>query len=192
MSAGERVLDRVVLVKAGAPRCPFCDEPGPAAGTLPPRCPFQGEVGCPLAEDPMELSADPLGETIAYHGDLSAPEPDGFPEVDDLVSGFLGQYRIGEVIGRGSMGRVYRGEHQGLGRTCAIKVMNPGLVTRQPQIVERFRAEARAVAGLVHPHVVTVHNLGSDRGYHYLEMEYVPGGVSLRETLIREGALEPL
>ena len=44
----------------------------------------------------------------------------------------------------------------------------------------------------MHPHVVTVHNLGSDRGYHYIEMEYVPGGVSLKETLVREGPFEPI
>ncbi len=90
------------------------------------------------------------------------------------------------------MGRVYRGEHVGLGRTSAVKVLSPGLVARQPLTVERFWAEARAVAGLVHPHVVTVHNLGSDRGYHYIEMEYVPGGVSLKETLVHEGAFEAL
>lgn len=90
------------------------------------------------------------------------------------------------------MGRVYRAEHAGLGRPCAVKVLSPGLVARQPRTVERFWAEARAVAGLVHPHVVTVHNLGSDRGYHYIEMEHVAGGVSLRETLIRNGPLEPL
>ena len=90
------------------------------------------------------------------------------------------------------MGRVYEAEHLTLARPCAIKVMNPGLVARQPQIRERFWAEARVVANLVHPHVVTVHNLGSDRGYHYIEMEYVPGGVSLRETLVREGPFEPM
>jgi serine/threonine-protein kinase len=146
-----------------------------------------------MVEPDPERTDDPLGETIAYrHGEAAAVEPDGFPEVDDLVERTLGQYRLGPVIGRGSMGRVYRAEHSGLGRTCAIKVMNPGLVARQPQTVERFWAEARAVAGLVHPHIVTVHNLGTDRGYHYIEMEYVPGGVSLRETLIRQGPLEPV
>jgi serine/threonine-protein kinase len=70
--------------------------------------------------------------------------------------------------------------------------MNPGLVAKQPQIRERFWAEARAVANLVHPHVVMVHNLGSDRGYHFIEMEYISGGLSLRESLIRNGAFEPV
>ena len=160
----------------------------------PLRCPFVGEAACPLFSGANTLpSASAIGETIAYPGDWTTDESDdGFPESDDLVDAVLGQYRIGPVIGRGTMGRVYRGEHAGLRRTCAIKVMNPSLVTRHPQIIDRFWAEARALAGLVHPHVVTVHNLGSDRGYHYIEMEYVPGGVSLKETVVLRGALEPI
>lgn len=144
---------------------------------------------------------DPMGETVAYRTDQMfdlregadpVPEDDGFPEVDDLANQTLGQYRLGEVAGRGSMARVYRAEHLGLGRPCAIKVMSPGLVSRQPHIRERFWAEARAVAKLVHPHVVTIHNLGSDRGYHFIEMEYVPSGVSLKESIVRQGAFDPI
>ncbi len=139
-------------------------------------------------------SFDALDETtVSYATDLGSSElDDGFPEVDDLTGRTLGQYRIGPVIGRGSMGRVYQAEHEFLCRPCAIKVLNPGLVARQPQIREQFWSEARVVANLVHPHVVTVHNLGSDRNYHFIEMEYVPGGISLRETLIKEGPLEPV
>lgn len=169
--------------------CPFCDEPAHEGGPSED-CPFGGETGCPLAARGGAHEDDPLGETIAYRGALPSADHDGFPEVDDLIGGTLGQYRIGAVIGQGAMGRVYRGEHTGLGRTSAIKVLSPGLMARQPQTVERFSAEARAVAGLVHPNVVTVHNLGFDRGYHYIEMEYIPGGVSLREQLVREGAFE--
>ena len=137
----------------------------------------------------------PYDETITYGGEHDyehLPGGDGFPAEDDLACSDLGQYRIDSVIGHGSMGRVYRGEHRSLGRTSALKVLSPGLVTQQPRMVERFWGEARAVAGLVHPHVVTVHNLGSDRGYHYIEMEYIPGGVSLKEVVVREGALDPL
>ncbi len=137
----------------------------------------------------------PYDETITYGGEHDyehLPGGDGFPAQDDLACSDLGQYRIDSVIGHGSMGRVYRGEHRSLGRTSALKVLSPGLVTQQPRMVERFWGEARAVAGLVHPHVVTVHNLGSDRGYHYIEMEYIPGGVSLKEVVVREGALDPL
>lgn len=174
-------------------RCPYCDEPV-LGGVLPPGCPYAGDSSCPLYPEASVLPVDELlGETVAYHGEATlAARDDGFPDHDDLIDRMLGQYRIGPVIGRGGMGRVYRGEHAGLGRTCAVKVLNPGLVARQPRILERFWAEARALAGLVHPHVVTVHNLGSDRGYHYIEMEYVPGGVSLKQTVVQQGALAPL
>jgi serine/threonine-protein kinase len=176
-----------------AGRCPVCDEPLSAStGLVPPGCPFAGELGCALGDEHRAAHGGPLAETIAYHSPGSEEEPDdGFPEVDDLVNRTLAQYRIGRVIGRGMMGRVYQAEHRGLGRFCAIKVMNPSLVRRDPSIVERFWAEARAVAGLVHPHVVTVHNLGTERGYHYIEMEYISGGVSAKETLVREGPLAP-
>jgi len=152
------------------------------------------ETGAMIAVSPRAPGrVDPLAETISYPS-VNDPkvEDDGFPEVDDLLDRHLGQYRIGAVIGQGAMGRVYRGEHTGLGRISAIKVLSPGLMRRQPQTVERFSAEARALAGLIHPNVVTVHNLGSDRGYHYIEMEYVPGSVSLREQIVHEGPLEAL
>jgi serine/threonine-protein kinase len=153
-----------------------------------------------LSEGSSRRVHDSLGETVAYRPDDSIVGPessnlepgddDGFPEVDDLENQTLGQYHLGSVIGRGSMGRVYRAEHLGLRRPCAIKVMNPGLLARQPEVHEEFWAEARVVANLVHPHVVTVHNLGNDRGYHYIEMEYVPGGISLKESLAREGPFD--
>ena len=180
----------VAASRALAP-CPFCGELA-AAGLPAPECPFVGETGCPLGSDSQATEDDALAETVAYPGFNPAADEDGFPEVDDLIDNLLGQYRIGAVIGEGAMGRVYRGEHTGLGRTSAIKVLSPGLMARQPQTVERFSAEARAVAGLIHPNVVTVHNLGFDRGYHYIEMEYIAGGVSLREKLIREGAFEAM
>lgn len=145
---------------------------------------------------------DTLESTVdleaAWEGD-SAGDPrlrdrdctsDGFPVEDDLAMSQLGQYQLGPILGRGSMGRVYRGEHLGLGRLCAIKVMNPGLLARTPQIRERFWEEARSIAAVSHPNIVTVHNLGSDRGYHFIEMEYVAGGVSLSDQVIKLGAFE--
>ncbi len=132
--------------------------------------------------------------TLTYQGDPDFPAEydDGFPAVDDLTGQVLGQYRMGPVIGRGSMARVYQAEHRFLFRPCAIKVLNPGLLARQPQIREQFWAEARVVANLVHPFVVTVHNLGTDRDYHYIEMEYVEGGISLKETLVKDGPFDPI
>jgi serine/threonine-protein kinase len=145
---------------------------------------------------------DNFGQTVDYegsptvtyrpNGELPTDLDDGFPVIDDLTGGLLGQYKMGPVIGYGSMARVYQAEHQFLCRPCAIKVLNPGLVARQPQVREQFWAEARVVANLVHPHVVTVHNLGTDRDYHFIEMEYVAGGISLKELLVKEGPLDPV
>ena len=156
--------------------------------------PSRPELGGMIGRDEL------LGETVAYRpdsSDLDSSDPlahaeDGEPEPDELLGETIGQYRLSEMVGRGSMGRVYRAEHLELHRPCAIKVIDPGLVSRQPQIRERFWAEARAVANLLHPHVVTIHNLGSDRGFHFIEMEYIPGGVSLRESIMREGAFDPI
>jgi eukaryotic-like serine/threonine-protein kinase len=177
-------------------RCPRCNDwihGGLASHSCPPPGAVLGTVGAAVRSS--SVHDDRLGETTAYRRDLSdsdSDSEDGFASEGVLLGETIGQYRLDELVGRGSMGRVYRALHLGLRRACAIKVMNPGLVAKQPQIRERFWAEARAVAHLLHPHVVTIHNLGSDRGYHFIEMEYVPGGVSLRESIIRKGSLEPV
>ena len=198
-------------------KCPFCGEPS-QLGEPPPHCPMAGhQESCALVASEEESASgqvvDPLGRTVAFHVRALRPdEGDGFPEQDDLINSELGQYRLGPMIGRGTMGRVYRAEHLGLKRPCALKVMNPSLVAREPLTVEQFWGEARAVAGLIHPHIVAVHNLGTERNYHYIEMElvenrepfwrevkeedggyrreYVPGGVSLTEKVVQEGPLE--
>ncbi|MHC5537572.1 serine/threonine-protein kinase [Singulisphaera rosea] len=184
-------------------RCPSCNEPIREPATVH-HCAVGGVVGEARSDSgPGDRPSDRLGETIAYRNDVTVAlrdgsftvageVDDGFPEIDDLIDSPLGQYHLKSVVGRGTMGRVYRAEHLGLARPCAIKVMNPGLVEKHPKIRERFWAEARAVANLLHPHVVTVHNLGSDRGYHFIEMEYIEGGISLAESLIREGPFDPI
>jgi len=172
----------------------------------PPNCPFIGtDIPCPMVASGREhnpVAAQPvpepdpaektrlIGSDPTFVSEFGGTLGDGFPMLDDLVHSEVGQYWVEEIIGRGSMGRVYRATHISLERPCALKILNPGLLRRKPLIRERFWVEARAVAGLVHPHIVTVHNLGGARGYHYIEMEFVPGGVSLREAVINNGALE--
>lgn len=172
----------------------------------PPNCPFiDTAIACPMVTSGREhhpvsilpsQEPDPtertrlIGSEPTITPDFVGVLGDGFPVVDDLVHSELGQYWVEEIIGRGSMGRVYRATHSSLERPCALKILSPGLLRRKPMIRERFWVEARAVAGLVHPHIVTVHNLGGAKGYHYIEMEFVPGGVSLREAVVRNGALE--
>lgn len=190
-------------------RCSQCGEMVTSldlsANSPPANCPFiKTEVPCPMVSSgeehrPLEnqlqvpTSTDETTLIIAdqtVSSEVGGMLGDGFPVVDDLVNSEIGQYWVEEIIGRGSMGRVYRATHMSLERPCALKIMSPGLLRRKPLIRDRFWAEARAVAGLVHPHIVTVHNLGGAKGYHYIEMEFVPGGVSLREAVVQNGALE--
>ncbi len=134
-------------------------------------------------------------EETALHRPTSSGSLTGqaaLPDVESLLGRRVGQYRIDRVLGRGTMACVFKAKHLGLGRPCALKVLEPSLVARQPEIREQFWAEARAAANLLHPHVVTIHNLGSVQGFHFIEMEYIPGGQTLRESLVRKGPLEPV
>src|SRR5690349_16606190 len=72
---------------------------------------------------------------------------------DELIGASLAHYRIQSLLGRGSMGRVYRAHHVGLDRVCALKVMDPPPVSDRQAQPEQFWAEARAAANLIHPHV---------------------------------------
>jgi serine/threonine-protein kinase len=120
------------------------------------------------------------------------PEKANRADVESLLGRRMGQYRVDSVLGRGTMAWVFKAKHLGLGRPCALKIMDPALVERQPGIRQQFWAEARAAANLLHPHVVTIHNLGSVQGFHFIEMEYIRGGHTLRESLVREGPFDPV
>jgi response regulator RpfG family c-di-GMP phosphodiesterase len=111
---------------------------------------------------------------------------------DDLV---LGNYRILDVLGQGGMGTVYRAEHLLLRRQVALKVMARSADV-SPRLVHRFYGEARAVARLQHPHIVTCFDAGRQvkHGHaprDYFVMELIPGQDLF--TLVRErGPLGPL
>lgn len=127
-----------------------------------------------------------------FRGRARAGDPSGQHCLSGLPGNSLGSYRIERLLGRGSMACVYKARHVGLDRVCALKIMDSSLDSRQPGIREQFWAEARAAASLVHPHVVTIYNLDSEDGHHFIEMEYIPGGRTLRDVLVHEGPLEPI
>ncbi len=113
-----------------------------------------------------------------------------------LVGRTLGHYRVVNRLGGGGMGEVYRAEDLTLGRTIALKVL-PVEVAADPDRLARFEREARAVAALTHPHIVTLHSIEEADGVRFLTMELVEGetlerwiaagGLSLGEVL-RHGA----
>jgi serine/threonine protein kinase len=97
------------------------------------------------------------------------------------------RYELEEVVGTGGMSTVYRAHDQLLERKVALKVLHPHYADDE-EYVERFRREARAVAKLSHPHIVTVIDRGEDDGQQYIVFEYVDGE-NLKQLLQRTGPL---
>lgn len=97
------------------------------------------------------------------------------------------RYRLVAQQGSGGMAVIYRAVDQDLGRTVAVKILRPSL-TSEVSFVTRFRNEARAVANLSHPNIVTVHDVGNDGPTHYIVMEYVEGQ-DLKKIIRSEGVL---
>ncbi|HEY2291486.1 MAG TPA: protein kinase [Thermoanaerobaculia bacterium] len=104
-----------------------------------------------------------------------------------MVGRVVGSYRIVEKIGEGGMGAVYRAVDEMLEREVAIKAIRPELA-REPEIVERFRAEAKILARIHHPAIATIYSFFHDGGELFLAMEYVFGR-TLSAVLTDGGAL---
>ena len=118
---------------------------------------------------------------------IHSPEPDAAPPVElARPRAYIGKYEIVALLGRGGMGAVHKGFDPLLERDVAIKVMLPGIAD-DPEQKQRFEREARAVARLTHPSVVTVFDLGYHTdGAPYIVMELLRGRDLL--GIMREGA----
>jgi Tol biopolymer transport system component len=104
-----------------------------------------------------------------------------------LASGTrLGPYEIASPLGAGGMGEVYKASDTRLNRTVAIKVL-PAHFADDPDMRQRFDREAQTIAGLNHPHICTLHDIGEQDGVRYLVLEHLEGE-TLADRLTR-GAL---
>jgi serine/threonine-protein kinase len=97
------------------------------------------------------------------------------------------RYHVVGVLGRGGMGAVYRARHRLMDRAVALKVLGRAWTAR-PEMVERFRNEARAAARLTHPHIVQAFDADQAGDVHFLVMEYV-AGTDLARLLKANGSL---
>jgi serine/threonine-protein kinase len=100
-----------------------------------------------------------------------------------------GRYRLEAKLGSGGMSTVYLARDETLDRPVAVKVMHREMSEQEDQLA-RFRQEARAVAKLSHPNVVSVIDAGEDGGHPYIVFEYVEGE-TLKQRVSRVGALDP-
>jgi serine/threonine-protein kinase len=96
-------------------------------------------------------------------------------------------YELLGLLGTGGFGRVYRVRDLHLERQVALKVLQP-LLTRDPEVVERFRREAQLAAGLRHPHIVNIYDIGGRSGLLWYTMELIDGP-NLAQLVERDGPL---
>ena len=124
----------------------------------------------------LATQTNPGTEAGPAAGAAKAPTPS--PET---VAKHFPQYEILECLGRGGMGVVYKARQKSLDRLVALKILAPER-EKDPQFAERFAREAKTLAQLNHPNIVTVHDFGEAGGMFYLVMEFVDG-VSLQQLL---------
>src|SRR6476646_8691934 len=110
------------------------------------------------------------------------------PSSSMIGSVLSGRYRLDAKLGSGGMSSVYLASDETLDRPVAVKVMHREMSEQEDQL-QRFRQEARAVAKLSHPNVVSVIDAGEDGGYPYIVFEYVKGE-TLKQRIARVGALD--
>ncbi|MBA2481461.1 MAG: protein kinase [Planctomycetes bacterium] len=118
-------------------------------------------------------AALPGSRTQATHLHVAGETPGD--RVDGTHRGEVwGDFRLGDLLGRGGMGAVYRGIQVSLDRPVAVKVLPPHL-SQNENFRSRFQLEAKAVAKLNSSHVIQVYGAGVHDGQHYFAMEYVEG-----------------
>jgi serine/threonine protein kinase/Flp pilus assembly protein TadD len=93
----------------------------------------------------------------------------------------ISHYRILEKLGAGGMGEVYLAEDTKLGRKVALKILGEEYTTNRDRL-HRFEQEACAASALNHPNILTIHEVGSDDGRHFIATEYIDG-VTLRRKI---------
>jgi serine/threonine protein kinase len=113
--------------------------------------------------------------------DMQTPEPTVF------LPRSIGAYRIEKELGSGAMGTVFHAVHTGLDRAVALKVLRPDTL-EDPDAIRRFLREARNIARLEHPYIVSVYDAGEADGMHYIAMKLLEGE-TLQSVLAQTGAL---
>ena len=111
--------------------------------------------------------------------DATLPVPaaaavDAWPPTRAQPATHLGPYQLIELLGQGGMGTVWKARHTKLDKLVALKLLPPHLMT-DPEAVNRFEREMKAVGKLEHPHIVRAMDAGQADGAHYLVMEYIEG-----------------
>jgi tRNA A-37 threonylcarbamoyl transferase component Bud32 len=134
-----------------------------------------------LCPDCLMKAAIGTGVDLGKDTQSGAPSPSLVPPTIAELAAIFPQLEILELIGKGGMGAVYKARQKQLDRIVALKILPPG-IGDEPAFAERFAREAKALAKLNHPNIVTLYEFGDANGQFYFLMEFVDG-VNLRQLL---------
>lgn len=152
-------------------------------------------IRCPICKKETELEHVERGRHIecVCHARFTLDDATvvaDYSKIDEPPPEKIGDYRIDRFIGRGGMGKVYKGRHPTLGIPVAVKTLLPEYANN-PDFRDRFNKSAKICAKLDHPNIVRIYDFGTtDDGTVYLVMEYIAGG-TLYDLLARSGPLNP-
>jgi serine/threonine protein kinase len=153
--------------------------------TLPGSKPMENPPHAPLGGlDPEDLLKQGVADDTFMDGAATSFNP--LP-IEELAAIFP-QFEILELFGQGGMGAVYKVQQKDLGRIVALKILPPA-IGQSPEFSARFTREARALAKLNHPGIVTLHEFGQQDGLYFILMEFVDG-VNLAQ-LMKTGRISP-
>ena len=135
-------------------------------------------------------TAPPIADVAVEKGFLTREQAERLAAAQDSFdkNHEIAGYRLEDKIGAGSMGTVYKARQLSLDREVAIKILSPHLA-RKSDYVERFLREARSVARLNHPNVISGIDAGEADGVRYFVMEYA-SGMTVGELIARGGAMD--
>ena len=151
--------------------CPLCGQLTPTPANI-----LTTRAACARCGESFALDVLPTMVPVA-------PPPTPATPAEALAGRRLGGCRLVRVIGRGGMGEVYEAVQESLGRKVAVKVLPPSLA-KDEAFIKRFNREAGALAQLSHPHIVAIHDRGSEAGHYYFVLEHVEGPAGgVAETL---------
>ena len=169
--------DATAVMPAVGASCPVCKKPN-----------HPGVAGCVFCGAAIEPTSDAPPSSRRADFFSADSEIPGLPVGDPLIGVVVAdRYKIIEPLGRGGMGAVYKVEHVRIGKLLAMKLLT-GELSRNPDVVRRFKLEALTVSKLSSPNTVQVFDFGASEGLTYLVMELVNGD-DLGRTLRSQGPM---
>jgi serine/threonine protein kinase len=149
---------------------------------------------CPHCKNPIELADLPSGEIpCATCGSSFRLDQMATTAYDEFIGKRFGKFEVLGTVGQGAFGTVLKARDTELDRTVALKIPRAGNVGTGPQDLDRFLREARSIAQLRFPSIITVHEVGTENGTPYLVCDFVEGAtltdwLTCRQPTFRESA----